>query len=118
MRLLDDMREAILTEKSLFQAQLLKEDISRLERLIVLAQSNADPAAFAKQAMVLGWTANDMRTFDLNPELGLFLEIIHRKVHPGVESEPTDSHIDQAWAALHKRRIDLLVGCLSRPRFD
>jgi hypothetical protein len=118
MQLLNDMREVMQVEQSMFRAQLLKEDISRLERLIALAKDNADPSAFAKQAMVLGWTANDMRTFDLNPELGAFLEIVHRKAHPGMDTEPDDSQIDQAWTDLHKRRMDLLVGCLSRPRLD
>lgn len=118
MRLLDDMHAAILAEQSMFRAQLLKEDISRLEKLVALAKDNADPAAFAKLSMMLGWTANDLRTFDLNPELGAFLEIMHRDAHPGMDTKPDDSQIDRAWAALHKRRMDLLVGCLSRPRID
>ena len=118
MQLLDDMRAAMRDEKSMFAAQLLKEDISRLEKVIALASANPDPAAFAKQAMLLGWTANDMRTFELNPELGAFLEIVHRHAHPGIDKVANDAEIDLAWIALHKKRIDLLVGCLSRPKLD
>jgi hypothetical protein len=118
MQLLDDMRAALQDEKSMFAAQLLKEDISRLERMLALAKAHSDPSAFAKQAMVLGWTANDMRTFELNPELAAFLDLAYRHVHPGSGGEVNNLAIDRAWAALHKRRIDLLVGCLSRPRLD
>ena len=118
MQLLEDMRAALQNEKSMFAAQLLREDISRLERILALAKAQSDPSAFAKQAMVLGWTANDMRTFELNPELAAFLDIAYRHVHRGTSGEPDNPDIDHAWAALHKRRIDLLVGCLSRPRLN
>jgi len=118
MQLLNDLQMAMQSEKSMFAAQLLKEDISRLERLLEIAGANADPSAFAKQAMLPGWTAGDMRTFELNPELGAFLEVMHRHAHPGSEPSPSQDEINLSWAALHKRRIDLLVGCLSRPRID
>jgi hypothetical protein len=110
MKLLNDMKAALGTEMSPFAAQLLKEDIARLERVEALATAEADPAQFRKKAMVLGWTQADLRTFELDPELSAFLEA----AHPSSGSSP--GAIITAWNALHKRRMDLLVGCLGRPR--
>ncbi len=117
MKLIDDMRAAAARETSMFAAQLLKEDIRRLEQVDQLAKSSSDFAIFRKQAMALGWTSGDLRTFELNPELGAFLEIVFEiAIRPGGDEPNPD--LNAAWDALHKRRMDVLVGCLSRPRLD
>jgi hypothetical protein len=116
MQLIDDMRAEAAQTQSMFAAQLLKEDILRLEKLEQLARVERDPERFGKAAMLLGWTQGDLRTFELNPELTSFLAAVfdHQSPQPTI----TDSQIAKAWAALNKRRMDLLVGCLSRPRID
>jgi hypothetical protein len=80
---------------------------------MTLVSEEPDSAAFRKKAMMLGWTQGDLRTFELNPELELFLDAVYGAV-PGTG----DGQIAEAWAKLHRRRMDLLVGCLSRPRID
>ncbi len=117
MKLIDDMRAAAGRETSMFAAQLLKEDIKRLEQVEQLAQSGADFANFRKQAMLLGWTSGDLRTFELNPELGAFLKIAFEATAQPDNGQLRHS-LNNAWDALHKRRMDVLVGCLSRPRLD
>lgn len=111
MKLIDDLREAASREQSLFAAQLLKEDITRLEKLAHLAETVPDAAGYRKTAMTLGWTPGDLRTFELNPELEAFLTAVFT-------SAKDDSEIDRTWCAFNRRRMDLLVGCLSRPRID
>jgi len=111
MKLVDDLRRAAAAEQSLFAAQLLKEDIARLEKLAELAGTSSDDGDTRKQAMTLGWTPGDLRTFELNPELAAFLDAVLAKPQD-------DNVVEAAWKAFNKRRIDLLVGCLSRPRID
>jgi hypothetical protein len=109
------MRAAQAAATSIFSRQLLKEDIARIEKLEALAGLHADAVPFRTAAMVLQWTPSDLRTFELNPELGAFIDSVYAHVRNGsVDAQG----VDNAWTALHKRRIDLLVGCLSRPRID
>jgi hypothetical protein len=116
MKLIDDMRALAAGETSMFAAQLLKEDIARLERLEQLAMSEPDAARYRNKAMLLSWTPGDLRTFELDPELGAFLTVVHDAV--AANSTARDAEIVAAWRAFNKRRMDLLVGCLSRPRID
>ena len=111
MKLIDDLRRAAAAEQSLFAAQLLKEDIARLEKLADIARTASDPGQYRKQAMTLGWTPGDLRTFELNPELERFLDAVLAKPQD-------DNVVEAAWKAFNRRRMDLLVGCLSRPRID
>jgi hypothetical protein len=115
MKLTDKLREAAAKPASIFLGQLLKEDIARLERLEQLAETIGEPGQFAKAAMMLGWTQGDLRTFELNPELASFIDAVFR-LHRA--SSPEDQPIEAAWQAFHRRRMDLLLGCLSRPRLD
>jgi hypothetical protein len=108
MKLLADMKSADLTALSPFSRQLVLEDITRLERLSQLER--ADFAHFRSAAVKLGWTQADARTAELDPELTAFLEAVF--------TASDDHTILRRWSALHKRRMDLLVGCLSRPRID
>lgn len=112
MKLTDDLRQLARQAASPFAAQLLKEDIARLEKLEQMAAGAPDRAAFIKSAMMLGWTQGDLRTFELNPELAAFADAVHGH-YAG-----QDVNVDAAWKAFHQRRMDLLVGCLSRPRLE
>ena len=110
MKLIEDLRIQAAATTSIFQRQLIKEDIQRLEKLEVLVAEISDEAGFKKSAMTLGWTPNDLRTFELNPELATFVATVWQG--------QGESEINGAWAALHKRRMDVLLGCLSRPRLE
>jgi len=106
MRLLEELARLAAQESSLFQAQLLKEDIARLGKLAALAQSAPDLAAFRQAGMRLGWTQGDARTHELREPLEELLEAIYRK---------DEARITPAWNALHRARMERLVGCLSTP---
>lgn len=110
MNLLDDLKKSAEKHPSPFAAQLLKEDIARLENLYALRIKDLTFDDFKKHAKMLGWTQGDLRTFELDPELGTFLDLVY--------SASSNDAIRTAWANLNKRRMDLLVGCLSRPRID
>jgi len=79
MKLLEDLRAQAAATTSVFQRQLLKEDIARLEKLQMLLVEISDGAGFKKQAMTLGWTPGDIRTFELNPELAAFIETVWQR---------------------------------------
>ena len=65
--------------------------------------------------MTLGWTAGDMRTFELRDELERFLDAVFRQARR--RSQPIWRRMwsTSTWAAFYRRRMDKLVGCLSRP---
>ncbi|HRX36237.1 MAG TPA: hypothetical protein P5337_07555 [Aestuariivirga sp.] len=113
MKLIEDLRAATAKAASPFAAQLLKEDIGRLERLDQLAATATDPRQFRKEAKVLGWTQGDLRTFELDPELADFVDSVY-----ALRRDGNDSEVSARWTALHRRRMSLLVGCLSRPRIE
>lgn len=112
--LLSEMRNAREAATSMFAAQLLKEDIARIERLESLLAEADDWETFRKQAMTIGWTAGDMRTFELKPELERFLDTLFRQARSDRPAEAGEE-VRTAWAAFDRRRVEKLVGCLSRP---
>jgi hypothetical protein len=106
MRLIGDLERRLAGEQSMFQAQLMREDIARLKKLLDLARSAADEGAFVKSGMRIGWTPGDARTAELREPLEAFL----RAVHAGDEVR-----IAQTWETLHRARLERLLGCLSTP---
>lgn len=110
MRLIDELERTAAAEASPFRAQLLKEDAARLRKLLDLARSAGDMDAFMLAGRRLGWTQGDARTDEILPALIPFLEAVfdHR---PGGEEE----RIRAAWLALHRLRMERLIGCLSTP---
>jgi hypothetical protein len=106
MRLIKDLERALAREESMFRAQLLREDIARLTKLRELARAATDVEAFCKAGMRLGWTQGDTRTQELHEPLEAFL----RAVLAGDEVL-----IARAWEALHRARMERLLGCLSTP---
>ena len=106
MRLIDDLERRLAGAPSLFQAQLLREDIARLKKLAALAQAAADEEAFVKAGMRIGWTPGDARTAELRESLGPFL----RAAYAGDEQR-----MALAWDALHRVRMERLLGCLATP---
>lgn len=104
MQLIADLEGRLAAESSMFQAQLLREDLARLRKLEALAASDAD--AFVKAGLHLGWTQGDARTGEIREPLEAFL----RAVHAGDEAL-----VARTWEALHRARMERLLGCLSTP---
>jgi hypothetical protein len=114
MQLLAELERALGAEESLFRAQLLREDIARLKKLRAMAQAQPDAAAFRKAGMRVGWTPGDARTLELREPLEKLLDDIHAYEHGAREPEQ-EARITEAWQALHRLRIDRLLGCLATP---
>jgi hypothetical protein len=106
MELIARLESLVAREESLFRAQLLREDIARLEKLEALAKSAPDAEAFRKAGMRIGWTQGDARTHELREPLERLLDAVYAS---------RDEEIFPAWEALHRARMEKLVGCLSTP---
>lgn len=114
MRLIEDLERRLERETSLFQAQLLREDVARLSRLRELARTSVDPAAYARAAMRLGWTPGDARTAELRPALDDLVEAVCAYEREGA-GDAREAAIELAWGRMHRVRMERLVGCLTTP---
>ena len=114
MRLIEDLERRLATEASPFQAQLLREDIRRLGALRELARTAADAAACRDAAMRLGWTQGDLRTQELRAQLEAVTDAIV-EYEAGTPTDALEERIIEAWRALHRTRMERLVGCLGTP---
>ena len=111
MRLLDNLKERLAVEDSMFRAQLLREDIARLEHLEQLASTCADQAAFLHAGQYIGWTQNDMMTHRIKEPLERLLSALYaRVVEPNGADH--DEELDAAWWELEQARLQRLVKCL------
>jgi hypothetical protein len=117
MRLLKDLERLAAQEQSLFRAQLLREDIARLRKLQEIARGARDAEAFKKAGARIGWTQGDSRTHELRETLDRLLEAVYAlEQGEGDEArEACEAHIVESWIALHRDRMEKLVGCLSTP---
>ena len=116
MRLIQELEAALAGEESLFRAQLLREDLTRLKTLKKLAETAESREAFLKEGFFIGWTPGDARTFELKPALEPLLVAFHAAFEGG---EDTQERLVTAWRAFDAFRMERLVGCLSRvPRPD
>ena len=126
MQLIDELKQRLEGEPSLFRAQLLREDIARLNRLCELARATGEFDAFRKAAMRIGWTQGDSRTQELAEPLGAFLEAVFAYYREdgaataersgGAARDPAqEARLVAAWNELHRVRMERLVGCLSNP---
>ena len=106
MELIARLEALVGKEESLFRAQLLREDIARLRKLQQLARTTPDAEAFKKAGMRIGWTQGDARTHELREPLELLLDAVYASQEPDIV---------RAWEALHRARMERLVGCLSTP---
>lgn len=114
MRLIDVLKRRASMEDSPFRAQLLREDAARLTKLLELANSGCDFAAFKAAGMRIGWTQGDARTHELREPLEALLELVFR--HETEDAgESTQAALEQRWLELHRVRMERLLGCLSTP---
>jgi len=111
MQLIGRLELLVGKEESLFRAQLLREDIARLRKLQELAQAAQDEPAFKKAGMRIGWTQGDARTHELREPLERLLAAVYAFEKEAAQEAP----IAEAWEALHRARMERLVGCLSTP---
>ena len=111
MELIARLATLVGKEESLFRAQLLREDIARLRKLQQLANTAPDADAFKKAGMRIGWTQGDARTHELREPLERLLAAVYAFEKGAAPEAP----IAQAWDALHRARMERLVGCLSTP---
>ena len=114
MRLIEELERTLAGEQSLFRAQLLREDIARLGRLRELARSSGSADACKRAALRLGWTQGDLRTHELRAPLEALVEAVYA-YETGAGSAGEEARIMDAWAELHRTRMERLVGCLATP---
>jgi len=112
--LIEKLQGLAARESSLFHAQLLREEVARLERLAELARSTGDIETFKRAGRRLGWTQGDLRTAELGAALDELLEAVFACAS-GDDGAPQEARIDTAWRELYRFRMERLVGCLSTP---
>ena len=111
MQLIDDLERRVAGEPSLFQAQLLREDIARLRKLQEMARS-LEHQEFLDKGMRVGWTQGDARTAELREPLEALLDAVYRFERGDIKQ---NMHIGECWQVLHRVRMERLLGCLSTP---
>jgi hypothetical protein len=112
--LVQDLERLAAQEESLFRAQLLREDIARLRKLQELARAVPDAESFRKSATRIGWTQGDSRTHELREPLEQLLQAVYAFEH-GERDAEMQARIVDCWNALHRLRMERLLGCLSTP---
>ena len=113
MRLIDRLEQRCAAGESYFTVQLLREDVVRLKKLQELAHSAADEAAYRRAGARMGWTAGDARTGEIREQVDRLIEAIYAlETAPGIDAE---AQVEAAWQALHRARLERLLGCLSTP---
>lgn len=114
MQLIERLTALAADEPSLFRSQLLREDVERLRKLERLAKTAPDAASFRKSGMRVGWTQGDARTHELAGPLARLLDAVY-EFERGKRDAAQEEVIEKAWDALHRERMEKLVGCLSTP---
>jgi hypothetical protein len=113
MDLLARLEADLRSEESYFRAQLLREDVARLERLQELAAAAPNVNAFKKEGLMIGWTPGDTRSWELKATLDPLLEAFYATATRGAGAD-AEGRLLTAWRAFDAQRMEWLVGCLSR----
>lgn len=111
MQLLRSLQDQLEREQSPFRTQLLREDISRLEKLQALVETAGDLAEFQKAGSRIGWTQNDMMTHRIAEPLNAVLEAVYR-YHHGPKADEDERRVHDAWLQLCVERNEKLIKCL------
>ncbi len=111
MHLLAELTQRLETEDSMFRAQLLREDIARLNRLCGMTREHPTVEGFAKDGLYIGWTQGDFRTHELKQPIERLLAALYA-YETGGRSDDQDRSVRQAWLAFDRDRMEKLVGCL------
>lgn len=111
MNLLRELEARSSREESYFRAHLMREDIARLQRLIVLAEEAASEADFVHAGTYIGWTRDDMMTHRIKEPLDEVLRAIYALVvHGGTDDR--EAALTAAWQTFDRERLEKLIKCL------
>lgn len=111
MNFIDELEARLKGEASMFRAQLLREDVARLRRLVELADTYADREEYRRAGAYIGWTNGDMRTHELMPQLRPLLDAVYDWQRGGKEPA-SEQAVKVAWDAFHVERMRKLLHCL------
>lgn len=111
MRLIATLEDAIAREDSMFRAQLMKEDVTRLQKLQTLAVSAGSLERFENEGMFIGWTQDDMRTHVISDAVKALLSDVYAYVH-GAKSEADEKALEASWSTFNNERMEKLIKCL------
>lgn len=109
MILISFLEQRLQGEIGMFQAQLVREDITRLQKLEALAAESDTLEDFLKAGLYIGWTKGDFRTHELKEPLTVLLEEIYAGER---EPDHDPSKLAALWQAFEAVRMEKLVGCL------
>lgn len=110
MTSIDELESRLTGEESMFRAQLLREDVARLRRLIELADEHDGRDEFRRAGAYIGWTSGDMRTHELMGQLPPLLDAMYdwwRGEQPEAEQA-----LQAAWGNFHMERMRIMLHCL------
>jgi hypothetical protein len=111
MNFVEELESRLAGEESMFRAQLLREDVARLRRLIELADKHGDRDEFRKAGAYIGWTNGDMRTHELMDQLTPLLDAMY-DWRRGEQAPEAEQALRSAWDDFHIERIRKLLQCL------
>jgi hypothetical protein len=113
MHWIDELERQAAREESLFRAQLLREDVARLRKLVDLVRTVPDAEAFRRAGHRLGWAARDARIEEIGPALERLFEAVREA--QGSAEAAAEARARDAWLELTRVRMERLVGCLATP---
>ncbi|MCK5041292.1 MAG: hypothetical protein KAR62_03325 [Sphingomonadales bacterium] len=108
MFLITHLKQKLEVQDSMFESQLLREDIARLEKLVALIKTASNLDEFKKAGMVIGWTKGDLRTFELKEPLEAFINIFFEH-QTGTEDKES---VFSSWQNFNQLRRKVLLHCL------
>lgn len=111
MELLEELERSVKKLESPFQAHLMREDIQRIKKLVLLAEEAKTYEEFEKSGFFLGWTHSDFRTSELSETLKPFLSVFYALVREN-NSDRMQAEVKHAWISFNKDRMNKLIGCL------
>lgn len=111
MKFIDELEAILKGEESMFRAQLLREDVARLRRLVELADLHGNREEYRRAGACIGWTNDDTRTQELMPQLRPLLDAVYDWQH-GAGEHASEEAIKSAWDAFHVERMRKLLHSL------
>ncbi|MEZ5954730.1 MAG: hypothetical protein R3C13_10555 [Hyphomonas sp.] len=111
MRLLDRLDETAANDESMFRRFLAKEDAERIRKLCNLAKAAPSLEDYLKKGLYIGWTRDDMRTWELKDQLTPLMQAIYDAQHAD-DAAALEDEIDRAWGPFNQHRMKILVHCL------
>jgi|GEM_PF-1991493 len=116
MRLIETLEASIAGDDSPFRAQLMREDITRINELREAAKELGSANALRNVAIQSNWTATQARTDELACEVHALSDAIFELVSANEQStDQQESAVEQCWLKLHHQRLETMIGCLATP---